>query len=462
MPLTLLEAAKSSGKLTAGRTRHLWGSEEVQEVLQERSASYDPDTSLATGCEGMHANPILQRTGGTLEGNEQTHEQQGGHFLPEQDINHFYDQGFVDQNFQLAETGYLGQIFSEYNQYKEGSLRGSCPRDCNRFPEYIAHFYLPHVAKLLKDNYDTIVAQAMSLLNVPEEELFFSVLPFVVDRAGAGINLHQDHSYFTQDQGKEEIETSVLSFHVSLVDDSTSRLFLFPKTHEQIMHNLNALQYLLNQGVECDPELVKMVRCVTDHLVETKAMPYEGGDLNLRMPHVTRHFQQLAVQQMYADCDIQGRGVATKPGEYFIFDPALQHANGHTGTSGKFAVFAEGSGSVNRSDVARFSLAIRVLSGREANGNLLWFSVDEQTAVLQQFFDQLCEGSGVEPFDVGAGGETFKTVLANNKLKEPGYFSVDNMYQMHLRSGAYGVVSRDEDEDEAERGFACGAGSSGS
>lgn len=452
MPLELLAAAKNSQKVLHGGLKTLEKDPDVQESLQAKLATYDESKPLETGCEEFHGNPVLQATGGTLDGNDNTFEKKQGDFLPEEDISTYYSQGFVKRKFTLKdESDCKARILMEYNEHKEKCNQGIYGKACAKLPDYVGHLFIPSVIRLLKENYKMIMSQASSILNVPEEELFFSVSPFIVGPDRSGINLHQDYSYFTSDQQNEQITTKKINFHVSLINDHTSRLFLFPETHREIIHNLNAIKYLDDHGVPYDKELAKFVRCATEYLVESDCLPYEGNEaLHLHMPHVTRYFQELYVQHKYADQNIQGVGVKTEPGEYVIFDPAIQHANGSTGEFNQFSFFTE-SEELNKTEVPRFSLTIRVLHQPDAKGNLLWYSATEQTAALQGFFDKRCEQNGAEPFTLDTGSETFQTVLCNNQMNDPRFISIDQMYQYHLRSGAYGLLACKTEEQGQEQ-----------
>ena len=93
------------------------------------------------------------------------------------------------------------------------------------------------------------------------------------------------------------------------------------------------------------------------------------------------------------------------------------------------------------------SLAIRVMHTQDERGHFLWMSAPEKIDVVQKFFDDRCKEyhpslpASQCKVDMRKKHKAFYTVLSNNQLTSPSspYFSVDEIYDLHRKSGAYSV-----------------------
>jgi len=284
----------------------------------------------------------------------------------------------------------IQKIQDEFVIYKNRCQSGVYGDPYNKLPDYAGHLYLANIVKLIKDNYDTLVKNSMSIFNVSEEELFFEVGVFLIDESGKGINVHQDYAYHILGQTSSELTTSLITFHLSICDNSKSHLYLFPRTHKEILHNLTTLRYLHEHNIEIDENLSMWSGCITEYLIDQGLLPYEGvGAEVLKLSHVSRYPQQLYILDKYKDNDVKGYEVNTAPGEYVIFDPVLLHANGaSSGNIDKLIHSLEGQ--ISRKDIFRMSLAIRVMHTKDEREHFLWMSASEKTEVVQKFFDDRC------------------------------------------------------------------------
>jgi hypothetical protein len=435
----LLEAAKDSERTF--RESLSYTSHTIKPLIDGYIARYNENDmfNIIKNAPEFHNNPILIANNGSVFGNENTFESKGCNFLRKCDIQQFYDDGFIAQTYKFPNLRNidLQRIEKEYVEHNNKCRDGIYDSVYGKFPDYVAHLYMSSVVKLLKDNYEFIVQQAMSIFNKPEEELFFQVGIFMVDQTGKGANVHQDYSYYFLDQ-------VVISLHLAVSNSGLSRFYLFPKTHKEILHNLTTLRYLLMHKIPVDEEMALYCGGISEYIINKNRLPYNDPDgLVMAFSHFSRYLQQVYILNRYKDNDIVGHKVDTKPGEFVLFDPAILHSNGASSGNIEEVIKIYG-GVTNADDISRLSLAIRVMHTKNDHDHFLWMSAPEKTEVLKKFFDVKCQEnkvllSGGCGINLNKIGNEFYTVLSNNKKSSPnsGYFSIDEMYQLHAQSGAY-------------------------
>ena len=443
--VTLLEAAKNSERtyreslLSTYRQNKSIFLKNVEKYQNSSLQIFDTIQSAPL----IHENPILRETKGSAKGNKHTFESKKQFYLPESEIQEFYNNGYIakkyrlpnfsDQDIKKLENDYIAYQNSCFNQEQEAAY--------SKLPDYFGHLYMPSIIKLLHYNYDFIAQKSMSIFNKPEDELFFSVGVFIVDEAEKGENIHQDHTYYIFDQLEPEIKTSLITFHTSIANYGQSKFHLFPGTHKEILHTLNTLKYLLKHHIFIDEELAMLSACVNDYTINLNQLPYDNAEVFL-FSHLARYPQLVYILEKYKNTDIAGYEVRTNPGEFVLFDPALLHSNG--ASSGNIdELMASFDREIATKNISRLSLAIRVMHTRNSANHLLWMSAAEDLQTLESFLNSQCAKNNVNKIQINKNTEKFHTVLCNNKLNDPNspYFSVDEMYHLHKQTGAYKKVS---------------------
>jgi hypothetical protein len=439
--ITLLEAAKDSERTFK---ESLYGTfpkikssilKAISEYKTNPLTAFDSIKNVAS----LHENPLLKKNQGSLVGNHNTAEEKGAFFLPSTAIQEYYHKGYIADLYKLPHSSLqdIQKIESDYIKHKNRCHNGLCHSVYCKFPDYVGHLYIPSIVKLIHDNYDFFIQKAMSIFNVPEEELFFSVGIFFIDESKKGINLHQDYSYAILDQTKPAIATSLMTFHTAITADGTSRLNLFPGTHKEILHTLPTLRYLVDQGIAIDEDMAMYVACMTNYAIKSNQLPYNNFDV-FTISHFARYPQLLYVLEKYKSQDIVGYEAKTKPGEVIVFDPAILHSNGPS--SGTIDELVRGfNRAISKKNISRLSLAIRVLHTKSTDSRFLWMSCPEKKEIFQAYFDMKCLENGQSKVMINKNSQEIYTVLSNKKLSSPlsPYFSVNEIYDLHVKSGGY-------------------------
>jgi hypothetical protein len=392
-----------------------------------------------------HENPILRDLKNNINDNNNTFEFKGCSYLKKSEIKEFYDKGYISSKFKFSNFSEsdIQKIKNEFIDYKNKGLAGTLDPVYCKFPDYVGHLYLPNVVKLINDNYEDIVQKSMSVFNKPEEELFFSVGVFMIDESEKGENIHQDYSYYFLDQVESDIKTSLITFHVAISDRKKTRLYLYPGTHQEILHNLNTLKYIREHNIPIDEEMVMYCEGIAEYIINNGRLPYENDDVFL-LSHLSRYSQLVYILDKYKNNDIEGFEINTEPGEFILFDPATLHSTGASSANIDDMIKSLEK-KVSDDSIVRLSLAIRVMHTKNIHDHLLWMSAPEKLSILQRFFDDRCQEnaslfSNIEPrINLKKNGAEFYTVLCNNKLISPNFpfFSVSEMYNLHAQSGAY-------------------------
>jgi len=443
--ITLLEAAQDSERsfreslvFTSPKTRPY-----ISDYFEKYSKNKEEMFSAIKDISDFHLNPILKTTQGTTAGNNNTFELKKGYFLRQAEIQEFYEKGFISQKYQFPNLKKedIQRIQKEYVEHGNKCKQGIYSSVYGRFPDYVAHLYFPSVIKLFKDNYEFIVQKAMSIFNKPEEELFFQAGIFVVDKTEKGANIHQDYSYYFLDQVSPEIKTCVLSFHTAISNKGSSRFYLYPSTHREILHNLTTLKYLLRHGIPINEDMAMYCAGISEYVIDSQRLPYNDPEgLVVTFSHFSRYPQQLYILDKYKDKDIAGYKVDTEAGEFILFDPALLHSNG--ASSGNIEELMKNyEGMISDEDIARLSLVIRVMHTKNDKDHFLWMAGSEKIKVLQDFLEnkQKENRNSGKKIRINKNTDEFYTVLSNNKIgsSDSPYFTVNEMYQLYLESGAY-------------------------
>jgi hypothetical protein len=439
--VTLLEAAKDSERTYRESLLSIYQQE--PHTIEQQIEEYKKDKlhifNHIKQAPLIHGNPIIKKANGCLEENQNTFEKKGGFFLKTSEIKEFYENGFISNYGKfpfLTETD-LKTIEHQYIDYQNKAFKGEyAPEYCN-LPDYVGHLYIPSIVKLLHDNYQYIVQKSTSLFDVDEKELFFSVGTFVVDGNEKGENIHQDYTYYVLDQSKQEILTSLITFHTAITHNGVSRLHLFPGTHKEILHTLNILYYLYLHKIPIDDELAMISACLSDLITNIHKLPYENREVYL-YSHLARYPQLIYILNKYKHDNIVAHEVKTSPGEFVLFDPAILHSNGaSSATLDELVKCFEQD--ISAQSISRLSLAIRVMHKKNAEGHFLWMSAQEKKETFQDFFDLQCSINKTNKLNINKSSPSLYTVLSNNKLtsSDSPYFSVEEMYRLHESSGAY-------------------------
>lgn len=439
--VTLLEAAKDSERTyreslisTYSQNKSIF-LKNIEKYQNSSGKIFDTIQSAPL----IHENPILRATKGTVTGNNHTFESKKQFYLPETEIQEFYDNGYIEKKYRFPNFSDqdIKQLENDYIDYQNSCYTGAREAAYCKLPDYVGHLYMPSIVKLLHDNYEFIVQKSMSIFNKPEDELFFSVGIFIVDEAEKGENIHQDHTYYIFDQLEPEIQTRLITFHTSIANYGQSKFHLFPGTHKEILHTLNTLKYLLQHNIFIDEELAMLSACVNEYTINLNLLPYENAEVFL-FSHLARYPQLVYVLDKYKNNDIAGYEVKTNPGEFVLFDPGLLHSNG--ASSGNIdELMASFDREIATQNISRLSLAIRVMHTKNCENHLLWMSAAEDLQILERFLNAQCAKNNVNKIQMNKKAEKFYTVLSNNKLANPHspYFSVDEMYDLHKQTGAY-------------------------
>lgn len=439
--VTLLEAAKDSERTyreslisTYNQNKSIF----LKNIEKYQNSSEQIFDTIQTA-PLIHDNPILRATKGTVKGNNFTFELKKQFYLPETEIQEFYDNGYIAKKYRFPNFSDqdIKQLENDYIAYQNGCFNGVLEPAYCKLPDYVGHLYMPTIIKLLHDNYDFIAQKSMSIFNKPEDELFFSVGIFIVDEAEKGENIHQDHTYYIFDQLEPEIKTGLIAFHTSIANYRQSKFHLFPGTHKEILHTLNTLKYLLQHNILIDEELAMLSACVNEYTINLNLLPYENAEVFL-FSHLARYPQLVYILDKYKNNDIVGYEVKTNPGEFILFDPGLLHSNG--ASSGNIdELMASFDREIATQNISRLSLAIRVMHTKNHENHLLWMSASEDLQILENFLNSQCVKNNVNKIQMNKNTEKFHTVLCNNKLSNPNspYFSVAEMYHLHEQTGAY-------------------------
>jgi ectoine hydroxylase-related dioxygenase (phytanoyl-CoA dioxygenase family) len=444
--VTLLEAAKDSERTY--RESILSTPEEVKRLISNYAEQYKNDKQVWFNSlsQTLHDNPILRNPKG-LTNNHHTFESNGHHFLKQAEIQEFYENGFVAKKYRLPHLNQsaIEKIQYEFIKYNNKCTTGLYDSAYCKLPDYVGHLYIPSIVKLFHDNYDFLVQKSMSIFNVPEEELFFSVGIFMVDATGKGENVHQDQSYYFLDQSTAEIATSLITFHTAINVNGGSHFTLFPGTHKEILHNLNTLKYIYEQNIPIDDELAMYTAAVAEYIINDGRLPYKSEEVFL-YSHVSRYAQIIYILNKYKNNDVVGFPVDTNPGECILFDPAILHSNGdRSATINELIASCGIDKTIQDENISRLSLAIRVMHTKNKHDHFLWMADREKMTVMQKFLDERSKENqtllpnGDLTVNLNKNVPEFYTVLSNNQLSSPSspYFSVKEMYDLHAQTGAY-------------------------
>ena len=447
--VTLLEATKDSEK--ALRESLISSFERIRSIVSDKALlKYKKNRhsmfNVIKDVPCFHKNPILRDTNSDVTKNNYTFESQKGYFLPKKEIKEFYTKGYIDKKYRFPcfSSNDIQLLKDEYFDYISKCKEGLYEKIYSKFPDYVAHLYFPSVVSLIKKNYDFIVQKSMSIFNVEEKDLFFSVGVFLIDGSEKGVSVHQDYAYHLLDQTSADIETSLITFHIAISTTGKSKLHLFTGTHKEILHNLNTLKYVLDNGISIDDELAMYCGCISNYVINNNKLPYDDqNDEILMLSRISRYSQLIYILNKYKNRDIEGYSVDTQPGEFVLFDPAVLHSNG--ASAGNIEKMNKNLRENADDNISRLSIAIRVMCTKKKEGNMLWMAAREKVETLQKFFEIKCKENKKifleqeYKLKVRDSNSEFYTVLANNKLNSchSPYFSVDEMYNFHAKSGAY-------------------------
>lgn len=179
----LLEAAEDSKKTLGESIISILPKIEanISSYITEYKKNKNFIFNILKGIPIFQANPILINKL-TKENTDNTYEISKNHFLSKNEIQEFYENGFISKYFKFPFLNEIDliNIQNEYLLYKNYCHYGIFDSVYCKFPDYVGHIYMPSIIKLLDDNYDFIVQKAKSIFNVSEEELFFSVGVFLL------------------------------------------------------------------------------------------------------------------------------------------------------------------------------------------------------------------------------------------------------------------------------------------
>ncbi len=445
--VTLLEATRKSEE--ALRQSLLSYSKNIESLLTEDLLKYKQNKysifDTIKNVAGFHENLLLRQV--RFSKKKYTSELMGGDFLKESEIEEFYTKGYISQiyKFPNVSNNDLLALRDEYVNHVNNVQSGFYEKKYSKFPDYVGHLYLSSVVKLLKNNYDYIVKKCMSIFNVDEDELFFSVGLFVVDESEKGVNVHQDYAYYLLDQTSPQITTPLITFHMAVSNVGASRLSLFTGTHKAILHNLTTLKYLVDHNIDIDEKLAMYCGCISNYIINKNILPYDDKNNEiLTLSRISRYPQLIYILDLYKNNDIEEYQVKTEPGEFVLFDPALFHSNG--ASMGNINELNKNlKESIDKENISRLSIGIRVMHTRKENNHFLWMAALEKAETLWDFLDLKCKENNKlfskENFKIRKKSDRkeFYTVLSNNKLNSSSspWFSVNEMYNFHEQSGAY-------------------------
>lgn len=177
--------------------------------------------------------------------------------------------------------------------------------------------------------------------------------------------------------------------------------------------------------------------CMAHYALEINQLPYNNLEVFL-LSHLSRYPQIIYILNKFKNNNVTGHEVRSKPGEFVLFDPSLFHSNG--ANSGNIDELVKNfEREISKKNISRLSLAIRVMDTKNESNHFLWMSAEEDIHVIKRFFNQKCEKNKKSKINFDKKSSKFYTVLCNNKItsKSFPYFSVEKMYNLHVRSGAY-------------------------